>query len=260
MRWEEPNYVCFDDFLKMSACHMCCIPTHTYIPHWLHLLRDPWRGLEIVHRLWQICLYVLRSQFLTHADWKQLFLRELGHVDVDDLVRMPGAIATGFNYPPSQYQLHLQFIVLPLLPKDYAMYLRGNHFTPKRFFPLEYVLRVLERCVETGEMYTGHVDDIDAVIAFANNTLGVDYNAIHQREYNAHGTYQEALAPYNRSHFINKSDEQGNVSDKGENRVLNKEPADVLNADVAVLSSYDTTNQSFYSFAKREPLPHFPSV
>jgi hypothetical protein len=54
---------------------------------------------------------------------------------------LKGHVCAGLNYPPSQYQLHVQFILPPLLPFHYHLYQRGTHFTHKRFFPVEYVTR-----------------------------------------------------------------------------------------------------------------------
>lgn len=58
-------------------------------------------------------------------------------------------LCVGCNYPPSQYQLHLQFMLPPFLPYHYRLYLDGVHFTHERFFPVEYLKKVLE----LGEAY-----------------------------------------------------------------------------------------------------------
>ena len=47
----------------------------------------------------------------------------------------------GLNFPPSQYQLHLQFMLPPLMPFHWKLYKEGVHFTPGRFFPLAHTLR-----------------------------------------------------------------------------------------------------------------------
>lgn len=83
---------------------------------------------------------MLKEQFLSRADWRSSVLRSGVQLSDAELVRM---VCAGFNYPPSQYQLHLQFIMLPLLPFQYEQYLRGIHFTHGRFFPLQYVRAVL---------------------------------------------------------------------------------------------------------------------
>ena len=80
---------------------------------------------------------------------------------------------TGLNFPPSQFQLHIQVgmhaqaraharadaracscthtpthprtqcILMPLTPFHYHMYREGQHFTAGRFFPLEYIRAIL---------------------------------------------------------------------------------------------------------------------
>eukprot|EP00438_Fugacium_kawagutii_P000500 Skav217661 [mRNA] locus=scaffold2919:128154:130839:+ [translate_table: standard] len=41
------------------------------------------------------------------------------------------------------FQLHLQFIHLPLFPFHYNLFQSGEHFTRGRFFPLEYMKQAL---------------------------------------------------------------------------------------------------------------------
>ena len=56
---------------------------------------------------------------------------------------MRSHVIAGCNFPPSQFQLHIQYILPPHLPFQYRMYLDGQHYTHKRFFPLEYIKAVL---------------------------------------------------------------------------------------------------------------------
>jgi hypothetical protein len=73
---------------------------------------------------------------LGDAAWRGKILRDATDMTDDEL---KGHVCAGLNYPPSQYQLHVQFILPPLLPFHYHLYQRGTHFTHKRFFPVEYV-------------------------------------------------------------------------------------------------------------------------
>merc|ERR1711920_1083074 len=49
----------------------------------------------------------------------------------------------GLNFPPSMYQLHLQFIHMPMLPFQYYTARKNGHWHHGRFFPLEYVQKAL---------------------------------------------------------------------------------------------------------------------
>ena len=65
-------------------------------------------------------------------EYRSTILRDAVNLTDSEIVDM---VACGFNYPPSQYQLHLQFMLPPFLPFQHLMYLVGNHFTKGRFFP-----------------------------------------------------------------------------------------------------------------------------
>merc|ERR1711865_1117685 len=52
-------------------------------------------------------------------------------------------VIAAFNLPPSQFQLHLQYMLPPLTPQHMALWQRGVHFTSMRHFPLEYMLAAL---------------------------------------------------------------------------------------------------------------------
>eukprot|EP00913_Durusdinium_trenchii_P034320 g32110.t2 len=62
-------------------------------------------------------------------------------------------IMCGFNSPPSQSQLHLQWIVLPLLPFHHQKLLDRTHAQKGRWFPLEYVLPILDHLEQAGEVF-----------------------------------------------------------------------------------------------------------
>jgi hypothetical protein len=49
----------------------------------------------------------------------------------------------GCNFPPSQFQLHIQYFLLPWIPGQYKMMMDGHHLPAGRWFPLEYIKRVL---------------------------------------------------------------------------------------------------------------------
>ena len=54
-------------------------------------------------------------------------------------------VIMAFNLPPSQYQLHLQYMLPPLLPSHLGVFRRGAHFVHLRHFPMAYVREALEK-------------------------------------------------------------------------------------------------------------------
>ncbi len=52
-------------------------------------------------------------------------------------------VVCGCNFPPSQFQLHIQYFLMPWLPCQYRPFLDGNQLVQGRWFPLEYIKRVL---------------------------------------------------------------------------------------------------------------------
>merc|ERR1712046_218684 len=83
----------------------------------------------------------------------------------------------GMNFPPSMYQLHLQYIHLPLLPFHYAMACQENHFHHGRFFPLEYLQKALA-LGEKAKMGITENTPIEDIVA-KMNSLGVNYDQEH---------------------------------------------------------------------------------
>ncbi|ESL08245.1 hypothetical protein TRSC58_04056 [Trypanosoma rangeli SC58] len=136
IRYETESCLVFDDPLALSPAHFCAIPTMDFVPDWRYLLQAPKEGLEIVQALVNASHKAFREQFLADPEWTSSILRDS---DLDEAEHT----LLGFNFPPSQNQLHLQYIAPPLIPHQYFMYLLGQHFTYNRFFPLSYVQKCL---------------------------------------------------------------------------------------------------------------------
>lgn len=130
IREQSPEFLVFDDLLALSPCHLNVIPTRAYIPDWTFLLKRPAEGLALIIEMHGRCASVLRSQFLSNPAFRNGIIRGGSAIPDSELV---ASVAAGFNIPPSQYQLHLQFIMPPLLPYQHLMYLRGNHYTKVQF-------------------------------------------------------------------------------------------------------------------------------
>jgi len=194
LRHQCENYLVFDDVLSLTSAHLNAIPTSKYIPDFRHLFARPTEGKAIVRELQDRAWSVLQKQFLTNAAWKKRVLRKGESITTADIAKH---VIAGFNYPPSQYQLHLQYMLPPFLPFQYYQYLRGLHFTKGRFVPIEYALAVFE----LGVPYPVTADTtLEALFDFYK-VRGVDYNAIWEYEYKRYGESHRALSNWQREDF-----------------------------------------------------------
>jgi len=257
LRAETPAYLVFDDLLALSLCHLNVVPTTQYIPDWRYLLRRPRAALQLVREMHAMCAAVLREQFLANASWRTRMLRDGGGGLSDD--QLVAAVAAGFNMPPSQYQLHLQFIMPPLLPYQHLMLLLGNHFTYGRFFPLEYVVAVLERLGDT-PLEGGVSDDtpIEDIVARIRKTYGIDYDECHKLCCERIARDHDRLANWRAEDFAayGVGEKVFSIADGSE--LPNVTAKSVAAADKLALQSYGRPytaegkpSGTFYSFAKQ---------
>eukprot|EP00667_Euglena_gracilis_P019296 EG_transcript_20657 len=192
LRAESADFLCFDDLLQLSCCHLNCIPTTVYIPDWRSLLKRPRDGLRLMDQIFDTCWKVFAETFYADPAWRHVWLK-----GPPSLEAMREYVVAGLNYPPSQYQLHLQFMVLPLQPFQYKMYLKGVHYTYGRFFPLEYVREVLQ-----ADRPIPNADELDIEdIIRRFDDLGIRYDDIHARCYARYGQRHEEIANYTPDQF-----------------------------------------------------------
>lgn len=142
MRFQSETILCFDDPLAISPCHLNAIPTSVYIPDCRYLFMDPKRGLDLVNELFDVAANAALEQYWGDEAFRRKVFR--GRSKPKDHKEVANFIAAaGFNFPPSMYQLHLQFIHGPMLPFHYQMLCLQEHFTHGRFFPLKYIQEAL---------------------------------------------------------------------------------------------------------------------
>jgi len=137
-----------------------------------------------------------KTQFLQNEEWRKKTIKN-SETYVNNLDELQKHLAVGFNYPPSQYQLHLQFMLTPFTPFHYYSYINGLHFTPGRFFPIEYARKVLDLNLKYD------VNDntpIEEIVAFYKGK-GVDYDAIHKECYDRYGKSHELLSNFDSKDF-----------------------------------------------------------
>jgi len=259
VRHADPNILVFDDLLALTPAHFNCIPTDQYIPDWRYLCRKPKEGLVLVNTMFETSWKAMKEQFLQNSAWKNKIFRLADSIPDDDL---RAHIACGCNYPPSQYQLHLQFMLPPFTPYHWLLYLNDMHFTKERFFPIEYVRQVLALGIP---MDVQETTPIEEVIAFYD-AKGVNYAAIWKQCYDNYAASHKRFANWDPQDFEHLA--IGNQLFK-----LEKDQATLVegvhdltaiynNKDKLVLQNYGRPyNEAgkptggYYPFAKKEALP-----
>ena len=172
-RLSSAAYLVMDDVLALSPLHFVVIPTAQYVPDWRYLLRRPAEGCRLIHEMMDCC-HRATVPFLTSPEWTLKYLRKQ-----DFIPSMH--VCAGFNFPPSQYQLHIQYIAPILLPSQYAMAIKGVHFTYNRFVPLDYVLAVLRAMQQDGAatLLVEGDTNVEVIFDFAQQQFGISYSDYH---------------------------------------------------------------------------------
>lgn len=256
VRKQTPTLLVFDDILSLAPCHLNVIPTDRYIPDWRFLLRRPADSLVLMRTLAAAAKDSIRTAFLANDAWRAATFKE-GSGTVDDIL---DATIMGLNFPPSQYQLHLQVIVPPMIPYQYYLYLRGTHYTKGRFFPYDYVIAALEAVVAKGKAGefadVGYDTPIETIVA-KMDALGVSYDAYHKALYEHVAEAQQRFGNWKADDFAGYG-----VADKiyawdKEDALLDVDPKAVQNADKLALQGYGRPysaqgkpSGTFYKYSK----------
>ena len=168
LRHQDENLLVIDDLLSLSACHINSIWSREHIPDMRSLFINPKRGLSVVKAMYDATKKVFLEQFASNKK----FISDHIKNPPEDLL---SCIACGFNTPPSQYQLHLQFIMLPILPFQAAQFLRGVHFTKYRFVPINYTIDALETLAATDKKFAPETELSVIVEAVKEINNKIDY-------------------------------------------------------------------------------------
>lgn len=123
-READPSLLVFDDLNAGARCHVCAIPADVYVPDLRDLFVVPEEGLALVRRLSDGAWRAVERCFLADDAWATKALSPTARALSNAALRSH-AVA-GFNLPPSQYQLHLQLLLPPLLPQHYALFRAGK--------------------------------------------------------------------------------------------------------------------------------------
>lgn len=169
IRQQTPDFLVLDDLLALTRCHMNVVPTRYYLSDWTGLLRSPERGFSLAKEMFEQCMESTMKLFYPH---RRHLWRDGDQLNESDLRSLA---LSGFNYPPSQYQLHLQFMIPPFMPFQWLACLKGVHFTRGRFFPLPYVLDVLQ-CSSHYKWPEDGNGNIEDLIAFYRDHHNLSYD------------------------------------------------------------------------------------
>jgi len=256
MRGMDQETIVFDDLLSLTPAHLNVIPANVYVSDWRYLCKKPKEGLKLIDSMFEKAWKVMQEQFLSNKEWKTKILGKSATLSDDELKYH---LCCGCNYPPSQYQLHLQFMLPPFLPNHWMMFLKDLHFTYERFFPIEYIRSVLSLNIPLNVEEETKIED---VIAFYNGK-GVNYQQIWRDCYTRYAESHKTLSNWSPDDFegIIVADTFCSIK---ENIVIPEGPADlktIQNLDKLVLQNYGRPyNEAgkptggYYEYSKDEPL------
>jgi len=263
-RLESKDILVFDDLLALTPAHVNCIPTNVYIPDVRTLFQKPDVGLALVRKMFDSCWKVISTQFLSNKKWTDKIL------STDEVTR--GNVAAGFNFPPSQYQLHLQYMLPVFTPFHFKLYTQGHHFTYNRFLPFEYVESALKYCVDN-KMKLPKADEmsIEDIFSFFE-PKGVSYDKIWRDCYKRYGDDHRRLAKWDVKDFdyvafVSQDKKETPKVFESTNLAKPVQGVDVdktRKSDKSTLQNYGRPytkegrpTGSYYKYAKAPPLPEF---
>ena len=242
IRKQTKRFIVFDDLLALSPCHLNVIPTDVYVKDWRFLLLDPPAGLQLLLELEKALWDCVSDQFLRLTKWRRKYMR-LASDSEKDIEALRNDLILGLNFPPSQYQLHIQCIMPPFLPNQYKLYLDGVHMTKGRFFPLKYVKALLTL---NDPM---NIDDTTTVTEILDKYESrVSYEKMHAEVYEAAGRSHSRLANWREEDFSYQ------IEDVGSN-------ANVFRDDKLTLQSYGrpycdgAPGGAYYAHARATVMP-----
>jgi len=231
IRSQSNNILVCDDLLSLSPCHLLAVPMSRHIADWRYLLLCPSFGLRILEDLETSAWKCAEATMQTDLYMSQFIGTPHAPVTKADLLM-------GLNFPPSVSQLHLQCILAPMLPFEYNLLMKGQHFTINRFFPLEYVKRVLS----IGErMEVNNDTTIEHIIEHFRGRVNYEdmHNAfiaqVHERQ-QIRGVWDSRIF-------------------KGTFPIAGEPPSSTFNEDKTKLMNWGTNGTTYYKYPKKETVP-----
>lgn len=265
IRHASADVLVFDDMMQTTPVHFDAIPTDYYIQDWRWLLNRPQDGLALVNKLSGCCDLAL-GKFWEPEGYKNKFIHPNAH-DLS-LQQISELVAAGFNYPPSQFQLHLQYMLPPFMPYQFQCLVENKSFARGRFFPLTYVRAVLVKAAEGGAnaVTVDSETPIDSIIEHFDK-LGVSYEAIYSEFYENIVESHKKLSNWQSEDFeLRSKDDQVFASNSNTEQGIYKDPLptnlqDALQGDKKIIENYgrpyDSTGKpsgAFYKHARTDVL------
>lgn len=250
MRVQTPEFLCFDDPLQCSPCHLNAIPTSLYCKDLRYLFTNPQKGLVLVKRLYEIGSQAALEQYWDHEAFREKIWA--GQQRPSQAQALEAWAVTGFNFPPSMFQLHLQFIHLPLFPFHYNLFQSGEHFTRGRFFPLEYMKQALA-LGDAVRIENAGSCNIESLISKVK-AAGVDYDQVYDAMVHKIHALQRKQSPWCEADFRYRVVE-GQVFE-GRSVFPDMDPKQVQKSDAQAMCNYGRPYEegkpsgTYYQFAK----------
>mmetsp|Transcript_7415 Transcript_7415/g.16346 ORF Transcript_7415/g.16346 Transcript_7415/m.16346 type:complete len:405 (+) Transcript_7415:150-1364(+) len=170
MRRETADVLCFDDMLALTPCHLNGISKRYYIPDCRYLMLNPSLGLKLLDELEQE-LMAATAEFCMNEEWKKQTFKDPS-ISIEEI---GSKVIKSFNFPPSQFQLHIQWLVPPLAPFQHYMAEIGNHFHKNRAIPMTYMRAVLKWLKDNNKKWKVTKDTpIEDIFNFFNSK-GINY-------------------------------------------------------------------------------------
>ncbi|CAK9071553.1 Uncharacterized protein SCF082_LOCUS35378 [Durusdinium trenchii] len=266
MRLETRDIMVFDDPLAITRAHVLSVPTNVYCPDVRHLFCDPGPALALLDKMEESAWTALAQGPLASAEWRKKALSAAGYEMPLEALREHVIMA--FNLPPSQYQLHLQFMLPPLLPSHLGVFRSGAHFVHLRHFPLAYVREALKKMQAAGLAFpdASNLTAPELVQRISSTFSEIDYSRAHGVDMERLEKSNALLANYDPADFTHavKGDE---VTDKHTLKKIEGLSAKELDAaDKLSLQGYGRPYVGgkpggvYYSYARSpEPLPSLAS-
>lgn len=147
--------------------------------------------------MFEVAANVALEQFWSNEEFRnRIFKGEKKPQSAADIIE---TACCGFNFPPSMYQLHLQFIHMPMSPFQYSMARKNGHWHHGRFFPLEYVRKALALGDKVKMNVTENTDVQDIMQKVSQH--GVVYDSVHREFLNKCWGLQERFSAWAESDF-----------------------------------------------------------
>ena len=264
IRYQDESLLVYDDLMQTTVIHLNSIPTNFYIPDFRYLFSDPLRGLSVINSLFKVAKSAAVERLSSESFRRKFFSpRAVEMMDSIGLERFVEKYALcGFNYPPSQCQLHLQFILPPYVPYHAVLLADGKHSEIERFFVFEFIQGCLEQMVHLGiSIKIEDISDLSGreLIALLKSVVNTDYYHCYYKTLSRHRANDKIFSNWTVGDFESVVVDNRLVFPVSviENRdvlgpPIEEKVPDLVKRDRAVISSYGKgIGLQYYTFSKQ---------